>query len=202
LENGGGEVLFDDGMTRLYHGDANEVIPTIGKIFDAVIFDPPRLGSITMSTIELARVLVPYVDGWIVHMAGGKQWDFWSMPNVPYRMPKLLLPDYNDNEYLVFVHPSGFTEGSLNAPNLREGIEPYAPPDWCKVARHPELYRWLYSFIVPIKDALILDPCCGSGNSLIAAREMGIRSIGIEWKENIARHIQERLNGSSAYRPN
>ncbi len=186
--------MFDDGMTRLYFGDANEVIPQLGEIFDGVVFDPPRLGSVTMSAIELARVLVPYTDGWIIHLAGGKQWDFWAMPNLPHRMPQPLLPNYNENEYVVFVHPSGFTQGAVQAPHLKDNLEPYTPPAWCRVARHPELYRWLYSFLMPQGDALLLDPCCGSGNSLLVAREMGIRSVGIEWNEETAHHIQDRLN--------
>jgi hypothetical protein len=189
----GGEVLFDDGITRLIHGDAKEVVPELGEIFDAVIFDPPRLGSLTMSAVDIARTLVPYTEGWIVHMAGGRQRDFWDMPKTQYRMPKSLLPEYNDNEFLIFVSTSGFVQGELGAPQLGD-IEPYEPPDWCKVARHPELYRWLYSFMVPVKDGVVLDPCCGSGNSLIAAHEMGIRSVGIELNEDTARHIQRRLH--------
>jgi len=190
----GGEVLFDDGMTRLFMGDANEVIPQIGEIFDAVIFDPPRLGSITMKAIELARAFIPYTEGWIIHMAGGKQRDFWDMPRIPFRVPKALLPQYNDNEYLVMVNTSGFTQGEIGAPQMKGELEPYDPPDWCPVARHPDLYRWLYSFLVPVTDGLVLDPCCGSGNTLIVARELGIRSVGIEWDEVRAHHIQERLN--------
>ncbi|MGW8181921.1 MAG: hypothetical protein ACWGQW_24605, partial [bacterium] len=170
--------------------------------FDAVIFDPPRLGSITMSAIELARVFIPYTEGWIIHMAGGKQRDFWDMPRTPFRVPKVLLPQYNDNEYLIMVSTSGFTQGEISAPHLPEGLETYDPPEWCKVARHPELYRWLYSFLVPVVDGIVLDPCCGSGNSLLVAREMGIRSVGIEWKEETALRILDRLNGIGTSRAN
>jgi len=194
MEDRGGEVLFDDGLTCLYYGDAMEIIPSLGEIFDAVIFDPPRFGPVTMTAIDLANAFVPYVDGWIVHLAGGKQWDCWNMPNIPYRVPPVLNPSYSENDYIVFIHPSGFTQGELKAPLLREDIEPYTPPQWCHVARHPELYRWLYSFVIPAKDPVILDPCCGSGNSLIEARKMGIRSVGIEWKGHRARQIQRLLN--------
>ena len=101
-------------------------------------------------------------------------------------------------KFVVLVNPSGFTQGHITAPLLKESIEPYDPPEICDVARHPELYHWLYSFTVPVKDGLILDPCCGSGNSLIAAREMGIRSVGIECQEHRAQYIQGRLNASTA----
>ena len=42
-----------------------------------------------------------------------------------------------------------------------------------------ELYRWLLSRYCP-KNGTVLDPTAGSFNSIIVARELGIRGIGIE----------------------
>jgi len=42
-----------------------------------------------------------------------------------------------------------------------------------------EVYRWLLERYCP-KDGLVLDPTAGSFNSIIVARELGIRGIGIE----------------------
>jgi len=53
-----------------------------------------------------------------------------------------------------------------------------------KSGNHPtekpkDLYEWLLSRYCP-KDGLVLDPTAGSFNSIIVARELGIRGIGIE----------------------
>ena len=42
-----------------------------------------------------------------------------------------------------------------------------------------ELYKWLIERYCP-KDGLVLDPTAGSFNSIIVARELGLKAIGIE----------------------
>ena len=190
----GGEVLFEDGGITLVRGDANEVIPSFREVFDFAIFDPPRLAPYHESVVELAKVVLDYTEGWICHTVGGKQRAFWDLPMVNQKMPKAFLPKFSDNEFLAMVSTAGFTQGEIGAPQLGD-IEPYEPPDWCPVARHPELYRWLYSFMVPVTDGFVLDPCCGSGNSLKVAREEGIRAVGIERNKTRAVKIAEMLSG-------
>ena len=53
----------------------------------------------------------------------------------------------------------------------RGGIHPTAKPI--------ELYKWLLSRYCP-KDGLVLDPTAGSFNSVLAAKSLGFKSIGIE----------------------
>jgi DNA modification methylase len=63
--------------------------------------------------------------------------------------------------------------------------------------RHPapmplDLARYLVSLSCP-PSGLMLDPFCGSGTTLIAARERGRRSIGIDIDEESVAEAVERL---------
>lgn len=46
--------------------------------------------------------------------------------------------------------------------------------------------------IVPA-GGLVLDPFCGSGTTLVAARQRGLRAIGAEWQEDYCRVVVDRL---------
>lgn len=188
----GGEVLYEDERIRLFHGEAENVVPHLGEVFDLTLFDPPRPALYDLDVVRLADRLVDYTEGWICHTAGGRQKNFWSMEKTMFRVPEPLLPVYNDNEWLILVSTSGFTQGEIVVPELGE-VEPYEPPEWCRVARHPEFYRWVYSFLTPAVEPFVLDPCAGSGNSLLVAREQGIRAVGVERDEHRAQKIAERL---------
>ena len=74
-----------------------------------------------------------------------------------------------------------------------------------KHGNHPtekpkELYKWLIERYCP-KDGLVLDPTAGSFNSIIVAKELGLKAIGIEmdndffWKA--VNRIETKLNDSS-----
>ena len=74
-----------------------------------------------------------------------------------------------------------------------------------KHGNHPtekpkELYKWLIERYCP-KDRLVLDPTAGSFNSIIVAKELGLKAIGIEmdndffWKA--VNRIETKLNDSS-----
>lgn len=65
--------------------------------------------------------------------------------------------------------------------------------------KHPtvkplKLMEYLLKLIAPPKDALILDPFAGSGTTLIAAKNLGISSVGIEKEEAYCEIIRGRLN--------
>lgn len=189
----GGELIYEDGCIRLFQGEAENVVPHLGEVFDLTLFDPPRPALYDLDVVRLADKIVDYTEGWICHTAGGKQKNFWSLEKTMIRVPKPFLPRYSDNELMVLVSTSGFTQGEISVPELGD-VPPYSPPEWCPVARHPAFYRWVYSFLTPVTEARILDPCAGSGNSLLSARELGIQAVGVERDENRAARIAEALS--------
>lgn len=60
------------------------------------------------------------------------------------------------------------------------------------------LMRYIIKLLAPPNDPLLLDPFTGSGSTLIAARELGIRYIGIEKEAEYCEIAQRRLDSFKA----
>ena len=55
-----------------------------------------------------------------------------------------------------------------------------------------ELMKYLIKLITP-KGGTVFDPFAGSGTTLIAAKELGFSSVGVELSEEYCRIIQDRI---------
>lgn len=76
--------------------------------------------------------------------------------------------------------------GSGNSRNTkRQNFHPTVKP--------LSLMRYIIKLLAPSNDPLLLDPFCGSGSTLIAAKELEIRSIGIELNEEYCEISRKRL---------
>ena len=53
--------------------------------------------------------------------------------------------------------------------------------------------KYLIKLITP-KDGIVYDHFAGSGTKLIAAKELGFNSIGVELSEEYCKIIQDRIN--------
>lgn len=60
------------------------------------------------------------------------------------------------------------------------------------------LMHYLIKLISPPENALILDPFCGSGTTILAAKQLGIDAIGIEREEQYAQIARKRIE---SYKP-
>jgi len=57
-----------------------------------------------------------------------------------------------------------------------------------------KLMKYLLTLISPPKDALILDPFCGSGSTILAAKHLNINAIGIEKEAEYVEIAASRVN--------
>ena len=55
------------------------------------------------------------------------------------------------------------------------------------------LMKYLLKLLAPPGDPIVLDPFCGSGSTLVAAKELGIRAIGIEKSEEYCEIARARV---------
>jgi site-specific DNA-methyltransferase (adenine-specific) len=56
-----------------------------------------------------------------------------------------------------------------------------------------KLMRYLITLIMPPKDGILLDPFAGSGSTIIAAHQLGVKAIGIEKQKEYVEIANKRL---------
>lgn len=72
----------------------------------------------------------------------------------------------------------------------------------CEKNSHPtvkpiKLMEYLIKLIAPPKDSLLLDPFAGSGTTLLAAQNLGIKCVGIEMSADYCEIAKARIHGNT-----
>lgn len=207
---------YEDDFVVLYHGDAREILPSLLRVGQAVVSDPP------------------YGTGWV--RGGGKvgefnarheqpDWDIWSTDWIrlaPYVMAgavfsplsraeaiRSAVSDVPEKPWIYRGHPSTVywrkTNPRPNGPDreaitvwpayLPEGIEfrSYNGDTPLHPCQKPlDLMQWVLGFLDP--RLRIVDPFAGSGTTLVAAKKLGRRAIGIEQDETYCAITAQRLS--------
>jgi len=187
---------YDHAGITIYHGDCREILPQLEPV-DLVLTDPPYPNwanhfenGISVALI-FCRNIGGYTDEAII---------FWDELHCPYA-----------NLPLVAVHI--WHRNNSNRPNNYEAIYHFRR-DGKKVASrvlsYPVIYPGLTGCIeaighptqknqrlimalIPKTTVTILDPFMGSGTTLVAAKELGRKAIGIEIEEKYCEIAVRRL---------
>lgn len=201
----------EDGIT-IFHGDCREVLPSLSA--DIAIMDPPygvgfpyRSYDDTVENLDrLIADLFPLLPGRTATFAGVGNMHRWPQPTWT----------------LCWLDPGGTGSGPWGfctwQPVLVYGPDPYLKaglgrrPDSHRsmLGRRPnkedkdgsgehscpkplDVMRWLVGRVAPDTADVIVDPTCGSGSTLRAAKDMGHRAIGIEQDERYCEIAAKRM---------
>lgn len=197
------DPYYQDDLVTIYHGDCRDVIPNVRA--DAVVTDPPygidftyashqddRAGWFALmdDVVPLVRAAAPYV---VMPCCGIDRMGWWYANHAPdwlivwYKGSPghLSAIGFNDYElHLVwgrphkqmhdyFQTPCGFDDNGHPCPK---------PVPWA---------RWLVSRAVP-DGGVVMDPFAGSGTTLVAAKDLRRRAIGIEMEERYCEIAADR----------
>jgi len=199
---------YQDRAVTIYHGNCREILPGLSKVY-AVITDPPfGIGfseylsykdspvaadymEHVMAPLWVAESLV--IDGWCVVFQASKRAAEWAtlFPR-PWQLvayPKTFV------QILKGRGPIKATDYALVWPVGEPRTERGKGRDWClsetsDMSARPDhpcprpLSQMLHAVdVFSVPGDLVLDPFMGSGTTLVAAKTLGRRAIGIEIEE-------------------
>ncbi len=221
------EPYYADGRATLYHGDCRDILPRLAPV-DLVLADPPygvtyvsnhNVGRGTQPitndgarlSLALQRAVIPLLKA--RHVLWFTRWDAW--PDVWmelgmwFPLRGLLIWDKNDpgmgdlNHWgpsyeLIASAGTGKTIGGRDQSVLRYPKVPSANRNH-PTEKPPSLLEYL---IGKLGAVTVLDPFAGSGSTLVAAKNLGRRAIGIEIDERYceiaARRLSQEVLGDTA----
>lgn len=205
------QPYYQDKQITIYLGDCAEVMPELG-IYDLLLTDPPY----GINRDGQAGDLIGAAGARKAHEFGG--WDakppnaavfkemfisscnqiIWGANYFVDRLPvargwlvwnkiQRILQSDGELAYTSFDIPlriCDMSRGELNADGTQHPTQ-----------KPVSLMKWCIALGCLNKRAIsILDPFCGSGSTLVAAKEMGHRATGIEISERYAEIAAKRLS--------
>lgn len=226
------EPYYQDDHVTIYHGRAEEVLPTLGETFDLAALDLPYnvgkaydgyddklppdeylswLGEVLAATP--ARTLTWFPGALltlsVLPLLGPAGWEFerllaWHKKeyagDVFHSGPAMCW------EPIVWAHRGeptwnarfGHAGRDLLVVNSTHG-DPLRV--WHPCPKPPEVLRWLLGLFVP-EGGSVVDPTMGTGTTLVEAKRLGMRAVGIEQSERYCERAAERLGGPVVDREN
>ena len=186
---------YDDGQITIYHGDCREILPTLEPV-DLVLTDPPY----GMKKAGWDQQIIP-VGSWL--------------PDARKLGPTALFTgvkgmfDYPKPDWIAAWVRVGSTQrnGSLQGFNNWEPILLYdvakVPNDVFSVPNFPDAdasdhptpkpQKLMRLILGRLATTTVLDPFMGSGTTLRAAKDLGLKAIGIEIEERYCEVAVKRL---------
>jgi site-specific DNA-methyltransferase (adenine-specific) len=204
---------YEHAGITIYHGDCREILPTLPK-FDLLLTDPPYGigfvhgdgGGCLASSTRFNRIAIegddkPFDPSPILGIA--KETVLWGANHFASRLPDSpcwLVWDKRDGmgpndqadcelAWTSLSSPARlmrhYWNGMLKA--SEKGV-PRVHPTQKPIA----LMKWCLSMFPDAKT--VLDPFCGSGTTLVAAKAMGLTATGIELHEPYCEIVAKRLS--------
>jgi DNA modification methylase len=194
VEERGMTPYYDHAGITIYHGDCREIMPGLAGV-DAVVSDPPYPNS--------AGHFVEHVPAAndVLRVVSSHALIFWTeMERPPVNLPMVAVHIWHrtntnrpDNYEPVYeFHPDGRKRASrvlpfaVVFPGLTGCYEATGHPTQKSVR--------LMNVLCKRTEGLILDPFMGSGTTLVAAKDLGRKAIGIEIEERYCEIAAKRLS--------
>jgi DNA modification methylase len=215
---------YADGTCTIYHGDARDILPTLGSV-DLVVTDPPYSFGLASTAVEAkagswADLMnsAAWYASWLVEChrltanRSGAAWVFNSWRSFPILAraahearwpiesllvwdkqwigpggPRGLRPSYE--LAALFVQP-GFSIADRGLPDIWRCQWSSQKPSGHPAEKPTDL---LSRMIQESGSQSVLDPFAGSGSTLRAAKDLGLRAVGIEAEERWCEVAAKRL---------
>lgn len=205
---------YDDGQVTIYHGDCRDILPRLDGV-DLVLTDPPygiafqkgRSGNAVKGRKSLRRnpdpiagdaepfdpsliLSFPNVVTWGANhyakrLPDGGRWLVWDKLDGMETFDSFSdveiawCSDKGADRIFRYLWKGVCQAGEKGAPKFHVSQKPLA------------LMKWCLSFFPDAE--VVVDPYMGSGTTLRAAKDLGLRAIGIELEERYCEIAVKRL---------
>jgi DNA modification methylase len=205
---------YDHAGITIYHGDCTEIVPRLELKQVFVLTDPPygiKVDTSWLTTLNVKRGKPANVsddklqgDDGILDISFMFEYDKRLIFGYPY------IQDPDGTGWLVWDKQPGIDGRNITSPvemavtTLWKGFD-VVRAMWGGYYRHNNETRYAHPTQKPLKifkrlinkygkeDDTILDPFMGSGTTLVAAKELGRKAIGIEIEEKYCEIAVRRL---------
>jgi len=191
------EPYYQDKYATIFHGDCLELLPEMPKV-DLVLTDPPYPNNSDhfLNGIDLARKII-----WEIEKYCDEALIFWSEREIPKTKFKLLAHHiclYNNVNGKLYESCYHFGHGDVKRSDVlkgwlpKKGIGP-ANKEFVGHTNQKNLVQ-VIKLLKKCECECVLDPFMGSGTTLVAAKQLNRKAIGIEIDEKYCEIAAKRLS--------